>query len=92
MSKGQFMVLMSLGLWVLTLITPAVVQKWYTLFEIMFWNNFAWLNICCAPYCRMLHTWRGRSFDINFYKVEQPWPLRLQVCTTVCIIYDAHMS
>ena len=29
--------------------TPAVEPKWCTLFESIFWNNFATLNMCCAP-------------------------------------------
>ena len=44
----------------LTLITPAVVPKWCTLLEIIFWNNFAGLNMWCAPNW-MRHTLRSRG-------------------------------
>ena len=58
----------------LTLITPAVVPKWCTLFEIIFWNNFAGLNICCAPLnaAHFEGRWVWLSFNINFYKDWTP--------------------
>ena len=59
---------------VLTLITPAVVPKWCTLFEIIFWNNFAGLNMCCAPLnaAHFEGRWVWLSFNINFYKDGTP--------------------
>ena len=70
-----------------TLITPAVVPKRHTLFEMIFWNNCAWLNMCRAV-LNVEHfegRWVWLSFNINFYKDGTPLPL--QVCTSVCIIF-----
>ena len=56
------------------LITPAVGPKWCTLFEIIFWNNFAGLNMCCSPFnaADFEGRWVGLSFNINCYKDETP--------------------
>ena len=60
--------------WMLTLITPAVVTKWCTLFEIMVWNNFAGLNMCCALLnaAHFEGRWVWLSFNISFYKDGTP--------------------
>ena len=58
------------------LITPAVVPKKHTLFEMIFWNNCAWLNtgMCCAVL--NVEHFEGQfvwlSFNINFYKDGSP--------------------
>ena len=57
-----------------TLISPAVVPKWITLFEIILWNNFAVLNMWCAPFnaAHFEGRWVWLSFNINFYKDGTP--------------------
>ena len=58
----------------LTLITPAVVPKRHTLFEMISWNNFVWLNMCQAV-LNVKHfegQWVWLSYNINFYKDGTP--------------------
>ena len=61
-------------LFIKTLITPAVVSKWCTLLKIIFWNNFAGLNMCCAllnaAHFKGPGVWL--SFNIDFYKDGKP--------------------
>ena len=73
-----------------TLITPAVVSKMHTLFEMIFWNNYAWLNNwICAEQCWMLHALRGDGFDclLTLISIKMQHPRPLQVCTNICILY-----
>ena len=81
---------MLLNSFVVTLIATAGVPKWCTLFEVIFWNTFGgWLYVLCTvERC----TWEGPGnrpyFNISYSKKYNP--RYLQVCTIVCIIYDAH--
>ena len=67
-------------------ITPAVVPKRCTLFEIIL---LGWI---CAVHCWMLHTLRGGGFDclLTLISIKVKHPRPLQVCTIVCIKYEAH--
>ena len=70
------------------LITPAVVPKRHTLFQMTFWNSYAGLNMCRAV-LNVEHIegrWGWLSFNINFYKDGTP-QAPIQVCTHVCIIF-----
>ena len=73
-------------LFIKTLITPAVVSKWCTLLKIIFWNNFAGLNMCCAL-LNAAHFDAGKGCDCLFtlvsLKMEHSQPIH--VCTNVCI-------
>ena len=42
----------------------------------------------------MLHTWMGQGFGclLTSMSIKMEHPLPLQVCTILCIIYDAHLS
>ena len=58
----------------------------HTLFDIIL------LGGICAVHHRMLHTLRGGRFDclLTLISLKMKHPRPLQVCTIVCIIYDAH--
>ena len=69
-----------------TLITPAVVPKRHTLFDMIFWNNCA----CnCAKQYWILNTLRGDGFDcfLTLISIMMEHPGPLHVCTNVCIIF-----
>ena len=63
----------------LTLITPAVVPKKHILFELIFWNNCAWLNMCREHF-------EGRWVWLSLISIKMEHPPPLQVCTIVGII------
>ena len=58
----------------LTLFITAVVPKRHPLFEMIFWNNCVWLNMCRAV-LNVEHFerwWVWLSFNTNFYKDGTP--------------------
>ena len=64
--------------------------KWCTLFEIIFWNNFAGLNMCCAPLnaAHFEGQWVWLSFNINFFKGwNTPGPSK---CAPLFVSYMMH--
>ena len=66
---------------------PSCCAKMNTLFGIIFWNNFAWLNMFCALLnaARFEGQWVWLSFYISFYKDgTPPAPPCVQ---NICIIY-----
>ena len=67
----------------------AVVPKRRTLFEMMFLNNCAWLNMCRAVlnYEHFEGQWVWLSFNINFYGIKMEHPRPLQVCKNIGIIF-----
>ena len=66
----------------LTLITPAVVPKKHILFELIFWNNCAWLNMCREHF-------EGRWVWLSLIsiKMEHPPPYK---CAPLLVSYMMH--